>query len=133
MNPVGTTCSIESSSSRLKFKAWRCFGVGPVLRVLLNSWTRSLDVPSRGTECFEGLQRGKSRGVAGGGGSRGSLLSSLRAARVEYVSDSPISYMSFMRINVNIATSLMPGTVESGNSLEDKKKNKATYLGTTLW
>ena len=82
-NSVGMTCSKESSFTRLTFKAWRCFGVGPVLRVLLNNFTRSLDTPGSDAESFEGAQRGKSSKVAGGGGSRGLLLSSWRAAGVE--------------------------------------------------
>ena len=94
MKSVGTTCSKESSVARLTFKAWRCFVVGPVLRVLLNRLTRSFDTPSSGAERVEGSQRGNSRGVAGGGGSRDSLLSYWRAAGVESVSNSHISCMS---------------------------------------
>ena len=93
MKSLGTTCSMESSFVRPTPKAWSCFAVGPVLRVLLNSLARSFDAPSSGTEIFEGMQQGKSRGVAGGGGSRGPFLS-WRVAGAKLVSDSHICCMS---------------------------------------
>ena len=100
MNSVGTTCSKGSSFARWTFKAWRCFGVGPVLRVVLYSLTRSLDTSRSRLESFGGTQRGKSRGVAGGGGSRGLLLSFCRAAEVKHVSDSQIHCISSKILNI---------------------------------
>ena len=110
---AGTTCSNGSPLTRLTFRARRCCTVGPVLRVLLNSFTKSYDTP-RDPGSFEGSHCGKSRGVAGGGGSRGPSSLTWLAAGVQLVSDSHISCMSSIYTVCSVAMNFKARTVKVG-------------------